>query len=355
MKSIRIIFLVALITTLTFVLSNAAFAHPGRTASDGCHYCRTNCSSWGVPYGARHCHRSKGIPQPDYPIRSHRGSPGWTEPWSDYLNPNFDSGYSYPSLRDYSSTPSCPLFSSYNSLTSSCECSYGYVADGLGGCEDGDLLCHRKLGYYSSYDSLSNACECDYGYVIDSNNQCVSRDDYCQDLFGFNAEYKILEDACGCRSGYVLNSSQTSCIRGETYCRNLYGLYSDYNRLSKTCECDSGYELRAGRCREIEKKYEIYSPINLELTPPPIPKIESKPAPIPEPEPKSEPKPPAPAYTASVVSLEIKIKDAVLAEKSAYLQNPHWFREGLIERLAKRFGPNFWVGFYVYTLLSDVN
>ncbi|NOI67909.1 YHYH domain-containing protein [Vibrio sp. 99-8-1] len=31
-------------------------AHPGRTASDGCHYCRTNCAKWGVPQGERHCH-----------------------------------------------------------------------------------------------------------------------------------------------------------------------------------------------------------------------------------------------------------------------------------------------------------
>lgn len=33
-----------------------AFSHPGRTASDGCHYCRTNCDKWGVPQGERHCH-----------------------------------------------------------------------------------------------------------------------------------------------------------------------------------------------------------------------------------------------------------------------------------------------------------
>jgi len=31
-------------------------AHPGNTASDGCHYCRTNCDSWGEVYGERHCH-----------------------------------------------------------------------------------------------------------------------------------------------------------------------------------------------------------------------------------------------------------------------------------------------------------
>lgn len=33
-----------------------ALAHPGRTSSDGCHYCRTNCDRWGVPWNQRHCH-----------------------------------------------------------------------------------------------------------------------------------------------------------------------------------------------------------------------------------------------------------------------------------------------------------
>lgn len=31
-------------------------AHPGNTSSDGCHYCRTNCSKWGYTYGTRHRH-----------------------------------------------------------------------------------------------------------------------------------------------------------------------------------------------------------------------------------------------------------------------------------------------------------
>ena len=49
-------------TTLTLVFtaialfSTTAQAHPGRTASDGCHYCRTNCDKWGVPWNSRHCH-----------------------------------------------------------------------------------------------------------------------------------------------------------------------------------------------------------------------------------------------------------------------------------------------------------
>ena len=38
-----------------FSISKAS-AHPGNTASDGCHYCRTNCAKWGEVEGARHCH-----------------------------------------------------------------------------------------------------------------------------------------------------------------------------------------------------------------------------------------------------------------------------------------------------------
>jgi hypothetical protein len=36
--------------------STEVFAHPGGTAADGCHYCRTNCAKWGEVEGARHCH-----------------------------------------------------------------------------------------------------------------------------------------------------------------------------------------------------------------------------------------------------------------------------------------------------------
>ncbi len=51
-------FLPVLITTLlvVFLSKTPVFAHPGRTASDGCHYCRTNCDKWGVTWNARHCH-----------------------------------------------------------------------------------------------------------------------------------------------------------------------------------------------------------------------------------------------------------------------------------------------------------
>ncbi len=37
------------------MVPSVAYSHPGRTASDGCHYCRTNCASWGYTTGTRHC------------------------------------------------------------------------------------------------------------------------------------------------------------------------------------------------------------------------------------------------------------------------------------------------------------
>ena len=42
-------------------------AHPGRTASDGCHYCRTNCDSWGVVWNQRHCHDGTTYTPPPTP------------------------------------------------------------------------------------------------------------------------------------------------------------------------------------------------------------------------------------------------------------------------------------------------
>ncbi|MGP8306774.1 hypothetical protein [Vibrio sp. YIC-376] len=38
------------------ITSFTSYSHPERTASDGCHYCRTNCAKWGVPENQRHCH-----------------------------------------------------------------------------------------------------------------------------------------------------------------------------------------------------------------------------------------------------------------------------------------------------------
>ena len=39
-----------------FVVTDYISAHPGNTASDGCHYCWTNCDYWGEEWEERHCH-----------------------------------------------------------------------------------------------------------------------------------------------------------------------------------------------------------------------------------------------------------------------------------------------------------
>ncbi len=52
----RLIFTVIILILVSTFSPIQTNAHPGRTASDRCHYCRTNCSSWGVQWDARHCH-----------------------------------------------------------------------------------------------------------------------------------------------------------------------------------------------------------------------------------------------------------------------------------------------------------
>ena len=54
--------LVMIVTVLLTLTGAPSLAHPGNTGSDGCHYCRTNCASWGVPQNARHCHGTTRSP-----------------------------------------------------------------------------------------------------------------------------------------------------------------------------------------------------------------------------------------------------------------------------------------------------
>lgn len=56
MKKVFLIFLV-------LVMSSLVNGHPGRTAGDGCHFCRTNCEKWGKTSGTRHSHGSTCDPK----------------------------------------------------------------------------------------------------------------------------------------------------------------------------------------------------------------------------------------------------------------------------------------------------
>ncbi len=51
---ILIVCMVSAITMIT--MPGSVSGHPGNVATDGCHYCRTNCAKWGQDHGKRHCH-----------------------------------------------------------------------------------------------------------------------------------------------------------------------------------------------------------------------------------------------------------------------------------------------------------
>ena len=50
---------IALLALIVALTASPALAHPGGLAADGCHYCRTNCETWGEVAGERHCHGQK--------------------------------------------------------------------------------------------------------------------------------------------------------------------------------------------------------------------------------------------------------------------------------------------------------
>lgn len=59
-------FIISLFLLITFTITSEpvlVFAHSGRTAADGCHYCRTNCDKWGEIWDVRHCHNGYTAPK----------------------------------------------------------------------------------------------------------------------------------------------------------------------------------------------------------------------------------------------------------------------------------------------------
>ncbi len=51
----KILFLFV-VYSIVLCIPNSVFAHPGKTDGNGCHYCRTNCSKWGLNNNEYHCH-----------------------------------------------------------------------------------------------------------------------------------------------------------------------------------------------------------------------------------------------------------------------------------------------------------
>lgn len=92
-NKIRLFIILFVVLGFMFSVATPILAHPGRTDGSGCHICRTNCTSWGLSYGEYHCHRTKALPQPLEPIKSHKveGGTGYTTPASEYKIPKTDN------------------------------------------------------------------------------------------------------------------------------------------------------------------------------------------------------------------------------------------------------------------------
>ncbi len=69
------LFVLSLLTLLFFSIPHVVLAHPGNTASDGCHYCRTRCDYWGVPWNQRHCHGGSSYTPPTYTYSTPTSTP----------------------------------------------------------------------------------------------------------------------------------------------------------------------------------------------------------------------------------------------------------------------------------------
>jgi len=174
------------------------------------------------------------------------------------------SSFNSPS---YPSTPSCPLMSSYDSLSSSCKCYSGYFAKN-GSCVSGNSLCHSQIGIMSSYDSSTKTCTCDYGYYLDSSGQCsyksttsnyssskLTTSDYNSLLSScpLNSHESPTDSTkCQCNAGYTVNTVLNGCIAApvksnDQLCTDANGLNSiwdgtktsDGTRLN--CTCKVGY------------------------------------------------------------------------------------------------------------------
>ncbi len=75
------------VMVLLFVAAGTASAHPGRTDSNGGHYCRTNCEKWGLEYGEYHYpnggRSSGGSSSSSNGSSSSSSSSASTTPWVD--------------------------------------------------------------------------------------------------------------------------------------------------------------------------------------------------------------------------------------------------------------------------------
>lgn len=150
------LFIVAIIIFST----NTVYAHPGRTDSNGCHTCRTNCERWGLRYGQYHCHNGSGTTQKKSYVY------GCTDPNAMNYNSNANVNDGSCIAKVYGCTDSNAV--NYNSNAN--------INDGS--CIAKVYGCTDKEAY--NYDHNANT----------DNGSCIAKVYGCQDNMANNYNYK---------------------------------------------------------------------------------------------------------------------------------------------------------------------
>lgn len=158
------------------------------------------------------------------------------------------SGYSFG--KDFmgqtsciSNTQLCQDEYGYNATSNysgGCKCNYGYgfgkSYSGKTQCISLDSMCYDQLGYSSSYDSLTDSCKCSYGYIIDGN-QCVSGNSFCRSENGLYSSYSTSSKSCECDSGYTLDDDR-QCVKKQN---NAYFMLLAIDESSDSIIVQSDY------------------------------------------------------------------------------------------------------------------
>lgn len=254
MKNTLLILITFIFIYLSLNILNVS-AHPWRTASDWCHYCRTNCDSWWVAWNQRHCH-------------------GW---WSSSYTPTYtvkktcSDTYWYWSMENYSGKCICKTwYVWWKSSLWEDKCIYA------------NTYCTDKYWWNSSYDTLNNKCECSSWYYFKDAIwwiKCESFDSYCSETYWYWTKYNSLSDKCECKywywwwndsswknkclSNYELEKKKVIITKTPTeLCKEYYweNIYSDWTKWDNwwyNCYCESWYNFENNKCTIVKEVINI--------------------------------------------------------------------------------------------------
>ncbi len=260
-------------------------AHPGNTASDGKHYCRTNCASWGVPYGQRHGHGYSG-----YSAYSGYTSSSYTPSVPTYKSNNDCPSYAYAYSGSCYTLPSNARKNAFSGFS----CNYGYESVDIGlskqclpDVENGYYI-GSTLWCYAGYEKYYGSCVkkestnyTDYsdffGGSNNSSGDTLSSDDpYAGEEFTYyyrfdesdneidrrkisskckidksetaDAPYFRNDNQCFyCTPGYISNRQGDKCLAMTDVCTDILGPNSEVISDGK-CKCQNGYKKSGGKC-----------------------------------------------------------------------------------------------------------